>query len=184
MLAEERRRWCESCKRGNQKMFRNEKARSNRERVEVLQKGESLEIYLEAEKLKSESVEEAHKVSQTALNVAQDNYAEVQTTIEPLFNNLDWLQNNGIVHVANSILNSAELDRAVAALTVASQVEEEGLRKAEENYENLSLPVMDLVSEALKHDDYMTRLKAIFEPPETVELTYDDDGDVGDGNAE
>ncbi|MFS7899015.1 hypothetical protein Hanom_Chr00s040582g01774291 [Helianthus anomalus] len=48
---------------------------------------------------------------------------------------------------------------------------EEGLRKAEENYDNLSLPVMDLVFEALKHGNYVARLKAIFEPSETVELT-------------
>ncbi|MFS7978607.1 hypothetical protein Hanom_Chr10g00917421 [Helianthus anomalus] len=48
---------------------------------------------------------------------------------------------------------------------------EEGLCKAEENYDNLSLPVMDLVFEALKHEDYVARLKAIFEPSETVELT-------------
>ncbi|KAL9994252.1 hypothetical protein Hdeb2414_s0007g00244311 [Helianthus debilis subsp. tardiflorus] len=39
---------------------------------------------------------------------------------------------------------------------------EEGLIKAEENYDNLALPVMDLVTEALKHDDYVAGLKAIF----------------------
>ncbi|MFS8025218.1 hypothetical protein Hanom_Chr16g01472391 [Helianthus anomalus] len=176
---------------------RYEKAKSHREHVE----GESLEIDLTAERVKAESAEEARKVSQAALNVAQDNYAEVQATIEPLINNLDWLQNYGIAHIMNSILNSIELDRAVAALTVASRVvghcagdvectqhvetafdaqwgtchcsvneqTEEGLRKAEENYDNLSLFVMDLVSEALKHDVYVARLKAIFEPPETVE---------------
>ncbi|MFS8025215.1 hypothetical protein Hanom_Chr16g01472351 [Helianthus anomalus] len=103
------------------------------------------------------------------VEILHDNYAEVQATIEPLINNLDWLQNYGIAHIANSILNSIELNRAVAALTVASRAAEEGLRKAEENYDNLSLFVMDQVSEALKHDVYVARLKAIFELPETVE---------------
>ncbi|KAJ0744787.1 hypothetical protein HanPI659440_Chr10g0391631 [Helianthus annuus] len=63
------------------------------------QKGESLEIDLTTERVKAESAEEARKVSQAALNVAQDNYAEVQSTVEPLINNLDWLQNYGIVHM-------------------------------------------------------------------------------------
>ncbi|MFS7903001.1 hypothetical protein Hanom_Chr01g00018491 [Helianthus anomalus] len=61
---------------------------------------------------------------------------------------------------------------------------EEVLRKAEDNYDNLSLPVMVLVSEALKHENHVVRLKAIFEPLETVELTDDVDDDAGDGNAE
>ncbi|MFS7965395.1 hypothetical protein Hanom_Chr09g00761771 [Helianthus anomalus] len=155
-----------------------------------------------AEKLKSKSAKEARKVSQAALDVAQDNYAEVRAIVEPL--------------VANSILNSIELGRAVAALTVGSlhaghcegyvecmshvetafdvqwgtrhclvnEQAEEGLCKAEENYDNLSLHAMDRVSEALKHDDYVMRLKMILEPPETLELTDDDDDDAGDGNAE
>ncbi|KAJ0604787.1 hypothetical protein HanRHA438_Chr02g0067441 [Helianthus annuus] len=84
-------------------------------------KAESLEIDLEAERIKSESAEEASKVIQAALDVAQDNYDEVQATVEPFVNNLEWLQQYGIVHAANSVLNSIELDRVVAALTIASR---------------------------------------------------------------
>ncbi|KAJ0680981.1 hypothetical protein HanPI659440_Chr16g0630621 [Helianthus annuus] len=47
---------------------------------------------------------------------------------------------------------------------------EEGLLKAVENYDNLSLPIMDLVTKALKHDDYVSRLRFILEPPETVQF--------------
>ncbi|KAJ0596417.1 hypothetical protein HanRHA438_Chr04g0167661 [Helianthus annuus] len=82
-------------------------------------KGESLEIDLTTERVKAKSAEEARKVCRAALNVAQDNYSEVQSIVEPLINNLDWLQNYGIAHIANSILNSAELYRVVVALTVA-----------------------------------------------------------------
>ncbi|MFS7962469.1 hypothetical protein Hanom_Chr08g00727001 [Helianthus anomalus] len=54
------------------------------------------------------------------------------------------------------------------------------LVKAEEVYDNLSLPIMDLVTEAVKHDDYVSRLKAIFEPLQTVDLSNEDDEAGGD----
>ncbi|MFS7950429.1 hypothetical protein Hanom_Chr07g00583091 [Helianthus anomalus] len=60
---------------------------------------------------------------------------------------------------------------------------EKGFNQAEENYNTLSLPVMDLVSNALRHDDYVTRLKAIFNVPEAQELSDNEDEDVGDGSA-
>ncbi|KAF5803079.1 hypothetical protein HanRHA438_Chr06g0276261 [Helianthus annuus] len=52
------------------------------------QKSDSLEIDLAAEKVKAETVEEARKVSQAALNFAQENYAEVQSTVDPLITDL------------------------------------------------------------------------------------------------
>ncbi|KAJ0821503.1 hypothetical protein HanPSC8_Chr16g0721001 [Helianthus annuus] len=84
-------------------------------------KAESLEIDLEAEKQKAETADEARKVTQVALDIAQDNYAEVQSTFEPLVNNLEWLQQYGVAHAANAVLNSIELDQSVAALTVATR---------------------------------------------------------------
>ncbi|KAJ0716215.1 hypothetical protein HanPI659440_Chr13g0510191 [Helianthus annuus] len=42
------------------------------------------------------------------------------------------------------------------------------LTRAERVYDHLSLPVMDLVAEALKHDDWCARLKTILDPPHTV----------------
>ncbi|MFS7964220.1 hypothetical protein Hanom_Chr08g00747621 [Helianthus anomalus] len=161
------------------------------------QKSDSMEIDLGAEKVKAENTKEACKVSLETLNVAQENYVEVQSTVEPLISDLGWMQHIGVAHIANSILNAIKLDRAVAALTMvvqapghcasyvecASHVEEafhqdfgtchcsvgdgaeEGLNKAEETYNNLSLPVKDLVTDVLKHDDYVARLRCIFEPP-------------------
>ncbi|MFS7918537.1 hypothetical protein Hanom_Chr03g00202351 [Helianthus anomalus] len=55
------------------------------------------------------------------------------------------------------------------------------LHQAEDNYDNLSLPILDQVTEALKHDDYVARLKAIFEPSEIVQLTNNDDEASEDG---
>ncbi|MFS7945336.1 hypothetical protein Hanom_Chr06g00523091 [Helianthus anomalus] len=48
-----------------------------------------------------------------------------------------------------------------------------------EAYNNLRLPVVDLVIEALQHDDFMDRLKVIFAPPtnEGVEEEGEEEGD-------
>ncbi|KAM0041827.1 hypothetical protein Hdeb2414_s0011g00370821 [Helianthus debilis subsp. tardiflorus] len=186
--------------------------REARESLEAeKQKSDSMVIDLASEKVKTETAEEARKVSLAALKVAQENYAEVQLTVEPLISDLGWMQ----LIIANSILNATELDRAVDAPTKAARavghlagyfecaghVEEalhqhfgtlhcsvgkgakEGLVKAEEPYENLSLPVMDLVTDALKHDDCVAQLRSIFKPPETVQLS-DEEEETGDDGAE
>ncbi|KAM0031404.1 hypothetical protein Hdeb2414_s0017g00508411 [Helianthus debilis subsp. tardiflorus] len=58
------------------------------------------------------------------------------------------------------------------------------LARAEKVYDHLSLPVMDLVVEALKHDEWCQRLKQILDPSETVELSDEEEpaGDDGDGD--
>ncbi|MFS7978864.1 hypothetical protein Hanom_Chr10g00920481 [Helianthus anomalus] len=66
----------------------------------------------------------------------------------------------------------------VSHCSVTDQAEAELLR-AEQGYDRLSIPVMDLVTEALKHDDWCHRLKAVLDPPSTVELS-DEEEDVGD----
>ncbi|XP_022032220.1 myosin-6-like [Helianthus annuus] len=178
---------------------------------------ESLEIDLEAEKVKAATAEEARAVSTTALNVAQTNYSEAQGIVDTLVSEAEWVRSRGVVLVANSILNAGELDHAVAALTDAARavghrggylecaqhVEEmfgqefdvshcsvtdqanAELTRAESAYDNLTLPVLDLVVEALKKDDWCQRLKAILYPPVTVELSDEeepagDDGGNGD----
>ncbi|MFS7897858.1 hypothetical protein Hanom_Chr00s013295g01750461 [Helianthus anomalus] len=183
---------------------------------EQVDKCESLEIDLEAEKVKVATAEEARAVSTAALNVAQSNYSEAQGIVDTLVSEAEWMRTRGVVLVANSILNAGELDRAVAALTDAAravgyrggylecaQHVEEMLGQefdvshcsvtdqasaahtsAEGAYDNLNLPVMDLVVEALKKDDWCQRLKAILDPPVTVELSDEepagDDGGDGD----
>ncbi|KAF5823185.1 hypothetical protein HanXRQr2_Chr01g0035611 [Helianthus annuus] len=178
---------------------------------------ESLEIDLEAEKVKAATAEEARAVSTAALNVEQTNYSEAQGIVDTLVSEAEWMRSRGVVLVANSILNAGELDRAVAALTdaahavghrggyleCAQHVEEvfgqefdvshcsvtdqanAELTRAESAYDNLTLPAMDLVVEALKKDDWCQRLKAILDPPVTVELSDEeepagDDGGNGD----
>ncbi|XP_021980009.1 uncharacterized protein LOC110876140 [Helianthus annuus] len=178
-----------------------------------IDKCESLEIDLGAEKVKAATAEEARTVSAAALNVAQTNYSEAQGIVDTLVSEAEWMRNRGVVLVANSILNAGELDRAVAALTNAARavghrggylecaqhVEEMlgqefdvshcsvtdqapiELTRAESAYDNLSLPVIDLVVEALKKDDWCQRLKAILDPPVTVELSDEEEPAGDDG---
>ncbi|KAJ0571803.1 hypothetical protein HanRHA438_Chr05g0245861 [Helianthus annuus] len=60
------------------------------------------------------------------------------------------------------------------------------LARAENAYNHLSLPVIDLVAKALENDDWCQCLKAILDPPETVELSDEDEpaGDDGDGDGD
>ncbi|KAM0041295.1 hypothetical protein Hdeb2414_s0011g00364691 [Helianthus debilis subsp. tardiflorus] len=217
-----------------------EEAQANKERVEDLaakdveiaelkrrlfeahEKSESLDIDLAAEKVKADTAEEARKaaeevrnISTSALNVAQNNYAEAQSVVDMLVSKSEWMRNHGAAAVANSILNATKLDQEVAALTdavraighrdgyleCAQHVEEvlgqhfgtrhysvtdqadEVLSQAEEFYDHLFLPVMELVTEALKHDDYVARLKSILTVLETVEL-LDVEETAGDGSDE
>ncbi|XP_021975004.1 uncharacterized protein LOC110870112 [Helianthus annuus] len=176
-------------------------------------KCESLEIDLAAEKVKAATAEEARDVSTAALNVAQTNYSEAQGFVDTLVSEAEWMCNRGVVLVANSVLNAGELDRIVAALTdVARAVGHRGgylecaqhveevfgqefdvshcsvtdqasaeLTRAENAYDNLSLPVMDLVAKTLEHDDWCQRLKAILDPPVTVELSDEEEPAGDDG---
>uniref|UniRef100_A0A251RZA1 Uncharacterized protein n=1 Tax=Helianthus annuus TaxID=4232 RepID=A0A251RZA1_HELAN len=191
---------------------------------EQIDRCESLEIDLEAEKVKAADAEEARAVSTAALNVAQTNYSETQGIVDTLVSEAEWMRTRGVVLVANSILNASELDRAVAALTDAARAvghrggylecadhveqmlgqefdishcsvtehADAALASAESSYDNLSLPIMELVVESLKKDDWCQRLKAVLDPPVTVELSDeepvgddggdgDDDGDDDDG---
>ncbi|KAF5816363.1 hypothetical protein HanXRQr2_Chr03g0133531 [Helianthus annuus] len=185
---------------------------------EQIDRCESLEIDLEAERVTAATAKEARAVSTAALNVAQTNYSEAQGIVDTLVSEAEWMRTRGVVLVANSILNAGELDRAVAALTdaaravghrggyveCASHVEQmlgqefdishcsvtehadAALAGAENSYDNLSLPIMDLVVESLKKDDWCQRLKAVLDPPVTVELSDepagDDGGDGDDGD--
>ncbi|KAM0021182.1 hypothetical protein Hdeb2414_s0011g00359491 [Helianthus debilis subsp. tardiflorus] len=195
-------------------------AQADKERVEIAElkrrlftaddKNESLEIDLEAKRVKAETAEEAkraaveaHDISTSALNVAQNNYAEALTIMDTLVSESEWMRNRGVAAIANFILNANELEEAVVALKDATRavghrggymecaqhVEEAFgqsfdtrhclvsdqadfmLSRAEHVYDHLSLPVMELVIDALKHDDWSARLKSILDPQETVELT-------------
>ncbi|KAJ0715786.1 hypothetical protein HanPI659440_Chr13g0505391 [Helianthus annuus] len=87
-------------------------------------KSESLEIDLEAERVRADTAEEAKKaavkarnISTSALNVAQNNYAEAQSIMDTLVSESERMRNRGVAAITNSVLNATELDQAVEALT-------------------------------------------------------------------
>ncbi|KAM0019678.1 hypothetical protein Hdeb2414_s0025g00658581 [Helianthus debilis subsp. tardiflorus] len=74
-----------------------------------------------------------------------------------------------------------EFDTSHCSVTDKANAE---LARAESAYDHLALPVMDLVTKALEHDDRCHRLKAILDPPEMVDLSDEEElaGDGGDGD--
>ncbi|KAM0005132.1 hypothetical protein Hdeb2414_s0219g00837451 [Helianthus debilis subsp. tardiflorus] len=95
---------------------------------EAQDKSESLEIDLEAERVKVATAEEAKQradeardISTSALNIAQNNYAEAQAIVDTLVSDSEWMRTRGVAVIANSILNASEMDTAVAALIDASR---------------------------------------------------------------
>ncbi|MFS7931560.1 putative intermediate filament, rod domain, coil 1B [Helianthus anomalus] len=193
-------------------------AELKRRLFEAHDKNESLEIDLEAERVKADTAEEAKKKAEeardfntSALNVAQNNYAEAQSFVDTLVSESEWMRGRGVAAIANSILNANELDGVVAALIDASRAvghrggylecayhmeetfgqqfdthhcsvvdqADSMLSRAEEVYDHLSLPVMELVTDALKHDDWCAQLKSILDPPKTMELTDEEEEQAG-----
>ncbi|KAJ0539048.1 hypothetical protein HanHA300_Chr08g0281861 [Helianthus annuus] len=74
---------------------------------EAHEKSESLEIDLAAEKVKADTAEEARKateeasnISTSALNVAQNNYAEAQSIVDTFVSESEWMRNHGIAAVS------------------------------------------------------------------------------------
>ncbi|MFS8024570.1 hypothetical protein Hanom_Chr16g01464771 [Helianthus anomalus] len=99
-------------------------AELTRRLLESQDKTEYFKVDLEAEKKRVDGVVEAHDISQAALNVAQDNDAEIQSTIEALEVGVvatiwDHACKSLLLSVANAVLNSIELNQTVMALTVA-----------------------------------------------------------------
>ncbi|KAJ0749636.1 hypothetical protein HanLR1_Chr05g0172331 [Helianthus annuus] len=230
LLSKERAEWKEVCKKYNQRMYvarskitdleaqiatltkKVEDVGADKEHVEaelqaqVASRDKDL-VANDAERVKVATAEEAKQRAKEArdiitfaLNVAQNNYAEAQGIVDTLVSEAEWMRSRGVALMANSFLNSSELDAAVAALIDASRaaghhggylecahhVEEAdaALALAEEVYDHLSLAMMDLVTEALKHDDWCARLKTILDPPQIVELSDEEETAGGDSDGD
>ncbi|KAF5809676.1 hypothetical protein HanRHA438_Chr04g0170211 [Helianthus annuus] len=117
-----------------------------------------------------------------------------------------WMKYNGIINVANSILNSIDLDQTVANLMVTARSDgytqgyaectqhvTNALRvdwdtsisttcgvdigaahtSAKVEYNNMRLPVMDLVTTALQSEDFVNQLKEIF--PDEADASDEED---------
>ncbi|MFS7998780.1 hypothetical protein Hanom_Chr12g01157991 [Helianthus anomalus] len=89
----------------------------------------------------------------------------------------------GYLECAQHVVEALGQEFDVSHCSVTDQADA-ALAHAEKVYDHLSMPVMDLVAEALKHDDWFQRLKAILDPPKTLELSDEEEvaGDDGDGD--
>ncbi|KAJ0783556.1 hypothetical protein HanLR1_Chr01g0021681 [Helianthus annuus] len=126
----------------------------------------------------------------------------IESELEPLKNDMLWLKERGIACVAESVLNSEELDKTVARLVVAARKDgysqgytecsqhvnsalkvdwdtskfvtygvntDAALTALKAEFNDLQLPVMDLINVALQSDDHVAQLKEIF-PDEGEDL--------------
>ncbi|KAJ0718883.1 hypothetical protein HanPSC8_Chr08g0323511 [Helianthus annuus] len=77
-----------------------------------------------------------------------------------------WLKEHGIASVAESVLNSEELEKTVDWDTSKSATHgvntETALTAVKTQFNNLQLPVMDLIIVALESEDHVAQLKEIF----------------------
>ncbi|XP_035837815.1 WEB family protein At5g16730, chloroplastic-like isoform X2 [Helianthus annuus] len=168
-------------------------ARAHRERSE--QREEQLKKDLEL--ARSEHAESSRRLSATEEKLENSETARVsaESELEPLRNDMTWLKDRGIACVAESVLNSKELDKTVADLVVAARRDgyaqgyaecshhvtsalkvtwddsksatfgvntAAALASMKAEFNNLQLPVMELIDVALQSDDPVAQLKEIF----------------------
>ncbi|KAM0017673.1 hypothetical protein Hdeb2414_s0027g00690711 [Helianthus debilis subsp. tardiflorus] len=177
---------------------------SNQEQTKVELEFAKKDLQLE----RVEKAEAARRLTETEgkLESSETARATVESLVEPLKNDMLWIRHHGIINVANSILNSIDLDQPVANLMVtarndgytqgyaectqnvndALRVDWDNSRSAtcrvdtgaahaaaKAEYNNLRLPVMDLVTTALQSDDFVAQLKDIL--PDEADASDDED---------
>ncbi|XP_022013710.1 plasminogen-binding group A streptococcal M-like protein PAM [Helianthus annuus] len=149
---------------------------------------------------RSENAESSRRLTEAEEKLESSETARVsaESELEPLKNDMTWLKDRGIACVAESVLNSKELDKTVADLVVAARRDgyaecsqhvnsalkvtwddsksaafgvdtAAALASLKAEFNNLQLPVMELINVALQSDDPITQLKEIF-PDEDEDL--------------
>ncbi|XP_021971370.1 calponin homology domain-containing protein DDB_G0272472-like [Helianthus annuus] len=142
----------------------------------------------------TEKAETSRRLAETEekLENSKTARATAESELEPLKSDMLWLKERGIASVAESVLNSEELDKTVAHLLVAEHNNgysqgyaewshhvvnalkvdwdtsksathgvntEAALVAAKTQFNNLQLPVMDLINVALQSEDHVAQLK-------------------------
>ncbi|XP_022023665.1 uncharacterized protein LOC110923918 [Helianthus annuus] len=97
------------------------------------------------------------------LETSETARAKAESELEPLKGDMLWLKEHGIASVAKSVLNCEELDKTVARLSATHGVNTDAaLAAMKTEFNNLQLPVMDLINVALQSEDHVLQLKEIF----------------------
>ncbi|MFS8003091.1 hypothetical protein Hanom_Chr13g01209841 [Helianthus anomalus] len=87
---------------------------------------------------KVETAEATRRLTETEekLESSETAWVTTESLVEPLKNNMVWMQHHGIINVANSILNSIDLEQTVANLMVTCTTT--ALRKDMRNVPSMS----------------------------------------------
>ncbi|KAJ0887514.1 hypothetical protein HanRHA438_Chr09g0391661 [Helianthus annuus] len=153
---------------------------------------------------RSDYTETSRRLTEVEEKLENSETAQVtaESELEPLKNDMAWLKDHGIACVAESVLNSKELDKTVAELVVAARRDgypqgyaecshhvndalkvswddskaatfgvntAAALASMKTEFNNLQLPVMELINVALQSDDHVAQLMEIF-PDEGEDL--------------
>ncbi|MFS7945428.1 hypothetical protein Hanom_Chr06g00524181 [Helianthus anomalus] len=156
---------------------------------------ESIKKNLELEQ--TEKAETSRRLSETEekLENSKTARATAESELEPLKSDMLWLKERGISSVAESVLNSEDLDKTVARLLVVAHNDgyaqgyaecshhvvnalkvdwdtsksathgvnnDVALAAVKVEFNNLQLPVMDLINVVLQSEDHVAQLKEIF----------------------
>ncbi|KAM0043714.1 hypothetical protein Hdeb2414_s0010g00344481 [Helianthus debilis subsp. tardiflorus] len=135
---------------------------------EQTDKSESLDIDLEAEKM-ANSILNASELDAAVASLIHASHAVGH--------------HGGYLECAYHVEEAFRQEFDIGHCSVTDQADA-ALARAEGVYDHLSLPVMDLVTEALKHDDWCARLKTILDPPQTVLLSDKEEESSGDGDGD
>ncbi|KAJ0752828.1 hypothetical protein HanPI659440_Chr09g0328751 [Helianthus annuus] len=167
LLAKERKEWRVACENDNKKMFAACSKITNLE-AEVISLKEKIE--------EAKSDRERAEVANSILNATElDKVVAALTDVVRAVGH-----RGGYLECTQHVEEALKQHFRTRHCSVTDQADEM-LAKAEEVYDHQSLPVMELVMEALKHDDYVAQLKSILMVLETVELSDEEETTGGGG---
>ncbi|MFS7948163.1 hypothetical protein Hanom_Chr06g00556771 [Helianthus anomalus] len=141
LLSKERKNWREICEKDNKEKIDADIERLKQDKVEAEaardeapshterseQREEKLKAEVESAKKdleleRTEKAETSRSLAETEekLESSETARAMAESELEPLKNDMLWLKDHGIISIAESVLNSEELDKTVAHLLVAT----------------------------------------------------------------
>ncbi|KAF5806848.1 hypothetical protein HanRHA438_Chr05g0235401 [Helianthus annuus] len=192
LLSKERADWKEVCKKDNQCLYASrakitdlkaQNATLTKKVEDIEADKERIEAELKAQVGSRDKDFHAKDMANSILNAS-----ELDAAVAALIDASRAVGHcGGYLECAQHVEEAFGQEFDVSHCSVTDQADT-ALARTKEVYDHLSLPVMDLVAETLKHDNWCQRLKTILDPPQTVELSDEEeaaggggDGDGGDG---
>ncbi|MFS8023283.1 hypothetical protein Hanom_Chr16g01449671 [Helianthus anomalus] len=185
LLAEERKLWKEACEWDNneKRTLRNEapcliEKEASKERYKLVQTKAELESAKKDLQLaKVEIAEAARRLTETEekLESSQTAWVTAESLVEPLKNNMLWIQYHGIINCSQHVTNALKVNWDTSRSATSGVNTGAAHATAKEEYNHLHLPVTELVTDALQHENFVDRLKEVF--PDEAGASDDEDLD-------